>query len=206
MKTTGTERGRPGAFARGPAIALAALAVGGALVYGLLALAPNRAAFDAADHATGGLAKLEAMRDAPPRPDAALKAALGPRAPAGGLEGRVVVLNLWATWCAPCVTEMPTLAALQRARPQGLVVVPVSVDRAADAAKAGARLAELSGGILPFAHDPTMAATFAVRARGFPTTIVYDRNGRERARLAGEADWSSPEALALIDAVARIEP
>ncbi len=124
-----------------------------------------------------------------------------------GYRGRVVVLNFWATWCAPCITEMPTLARLQQAfATESVVVVPVSVDRAGDQAFARTRLAELSGGVLPFYGDPGMGTVFEMQARGFPTTIVFDAEGREVARLAGEADWASPQAVDLVAAVARTEP
>lgn len=114
-------------------------------------------------------------------------------------RGQVVVANLWATWCAPCVEEMPTLAALSTAyKDRGVVVIPVSVDR--DAGQSAKRLAELSGGALPFIHDAEFKFVYDVKAQGFPTTIIYDREGVEVGRLAGAADWASPEAKAIIDA------
>jgi thiol-disulfide isomerase/thioredoxin len=117
-------------------------------------------------------------------------------------RGKVVVVNLWAMWCAPCRTEMPTLANLQSAYADSdLVVVPINVDDSAD---------EIAGAIsfldvhepLPFYNDSRFQLPFEFSERGkMPQTIVLDRQGRQRARFAGEADWHSPEARALMDAL-----
>ena len=113
----------------------------------------------------------------------------------------MLVLNLWATWCAPCMEEMPTLAELQRRFEGRLRVIPVSVDSEADRERAQRELAELSGGSLPFLIDISRGVLFDARAAGMPVTIIYNRRGEEVARLAGGADWSSDEAVALMEAV-----
>jgi hypothetical protein len=97
--------------------------------------------------------------------------------------------------------EMPTLAALQRRYEGRLSVVPVSVDSESQRERAQRELARLSDGSLPFLIDISRGVLFDVAAPGMPVTIIYDRNGREVARLAGGADWSSDEAAALLDAV-----
>jgi thiol-disulfide isomerase/thioredoxin len=112
-----------------------------------------------------------------------------------------MVLNLWATWCAPCVEEMPTLGALQRRYGARVNVIPISVDGEGQREKAQAELARLSDNSLPFLIDITRGVLFDVGAPGMPVTIIYDREGREVARLAGGADWAGDEAIALIDAV-----
>lgn len=115
-------------------------------------------------------------------------------------KGEIVVLNLWATWCGPCKTEMPTLAKLQQLYAmQPVRVVAVSVDRPEDAEDARAFIA--AHGPLELYRDPTYKLAFDLkpRALGFPTTVIYDRKGIERARLSGGADWSGPEARALIE-------
>jgi thiol-disulfide isomerase/thioredoxin len=117
-------------------------------------------------------------------------------------RGKVVVLNLWATWCAPCVTEMPTLARLQAAyagRP--VVVIPVSVDSASEVDKARRFIAQHPP--LKFYDDPQMKLPFALKpvAAGMPTTVIYGPDGLERARVSGGADWSGPDARRLIDKV-----
>ncbi len=117
-------------------------------------------------------------------------------------RGGVTVVNLWATWCAPCREEMPTLAALQRAYgDRGLRVVPISLDTRGG--EPDARRFLTSQPPLAFFHDPVMATYNSIRPRplGLPVTVVYDASGRERARLVGDGDWRSPEARGLIEAL-----
>jgi thiol-disulfide isomerase/thioredoxin len=117
--------------------------------------------------------------------------------------GKVVVLNIWAEWCAPCVEEMPTLAALQKAFPEDeVVVVPVAFGYEDARQSARDRLLKLVGEDLPFFYDSTYNVTYDAKTGAFPSTIIYDREGREAARLILPADWSSPEAVALVKAVA----
>ena len=116
-------------------------------------------------------------------------------------KGKVVVLNFWATWCVPCKLELPSLGRLQSAYPSSkLIVVPISIDKPA---VRPAVLEELTKAPpLPFYNDPTGSMPFRLQsgpAMGVPTTIIYDRHGRERARLADGADWSGPDARKLID-------
>ena len=117
------------------------------------------------------------------------------------IEGPVTVVNLWATWCPPCVKEMPTLAALQSAYGTRIKVAAISMDKADDADKARAFIAEHPP--LAFYQDPKSAFAFGLdpAAEGYPTTLIYDRKGRERARLSGGADWNGPEARAVINAL-----
>ena len=115
-------------------------------------------------------------------------------------KGRVVLLNLWATWCAPCRKEMPALDRLQ----QGLgsndfEVVALAVDRAG-AGAAGKFLAETGIKHLALYVDSTARSANALKAVGMPTTILLDRQGREIGRLSGPAEWDSAEARRLIEA------
>ena len=128
--------------------------------------------------------------------------AAGREASLGELAGgEVMLVNLWATWCAPCMEEMPTLGALRRRfAGAGLKLIAVSVDSAADEAKARSELARLSGGSLEFFIEPSRAILFSARAAGMPVTLLYNREGNEIARLVGGADWASEEAAALIEA------
>lgn len=110
--------------------------------------------------------------------------------------GKGVVLNFWATWCVPCVEELPSLAALAKKLP-GVAVVPVSTDRG------GAAVVEkfyASHGIagLGVWLDPKGAASEALHLRGLPTTLLIDQQGRERGRLEGGANWASDAAVAEI--------
>jgi thiol-disulfide isomerase/thioredoxin len=152
--------------------------------------------------ATGQMRQLAVLEAPPSMPARALRDAAGRETTlAAQAEGEVVVLNLWATWCAPCMQEMPTLGELQRRFEGRVRVVPVSVDSEGQREKAQRELARLSDGALPFLIDVSRGVLFDVRATGMPVTIIYDRDGREVARLAGGADWSSDEAAALIEAV-----
>ena len=113
-------------------------------------------------------------------------------------RGQVVLVNAWATWCPPCVAEMPSLDELQRLRGgEDFQVVPVSLDRRMDDISTWFERNEITD--LPVIHDGTYAINSQLALPGLPTTILSDRNGREVARLPGEADWASQEALALID-------
>ena len=150
--------------------------------------------------ARGGMEKL-GVPEAPGRiPTVAIQDESGRPVRLSELPGEVVVVNLWATWCAPCVAEMPTLAALQRAYPGRVTVVPVSMDVASKTGEAKAFIAKHPP--LRFHHDPTWAVSAAAKARaGLPTTIIYGEDGVERARVVGIAEWDSREARALFDAL-----
>jgi thiol-disulfide isomerase/thioredoxin len=108
------------------------------------------------------------------------------------------VINLWATWCVPCVAEMPSLAALSATlAPDDIAVLPLSSDRGgADAVRAFYREHEISG--LPILLDPKGTAARLWQVRGIPTSLIIDTKGLERARLEGSADWSTPAAAAVV--------
>jgi thiol-disulfide isomerase/thioredoxin len=108
-------------------------------------------------------------------------------------KGQVVVLDYWASWCAPCRVEFPRLDQLQgRLAGKGLAVVAVSLDR-------GGRPAvdrfydEMHVANLAKYLDPGSAGARALGLRGLPTTLVIDRQGREVARIEGIAAWDGPE-------------
>lgn len=188
--------------------ALAMLALGlAAVLYVLFAASskPERGQ-GVTRFARGEMQQLAVLPDPPPLPRRTLRDAEGAETSLAAFTGEVMVVNLWATWCAPCMDEMPTLGELQRRFEGRLRVVPVSVDSEADREKARAELARLSGGSLPFLIDISRGVLFDVQAAGMPTTIIYDRDGGEVARLAGGADWASGEAVALMEAVLGGEP
>lgn len=176
---------------------LAALAT----VYVVSFLSSKPAGEGYARFANGALEKLVVLEEAPAQPAERFTGADGQSSDLSDFRGRVVLVNFWATWCAPCLEEMPTLAALERAKGSSdFAVVPISVDGPTKETEARAMLARLAGNDLPFLIEPTRRIPISARAGGLPTTILYDREGRELARLAGAADWSSPEAVALIEA------
>ena len=115
-----------------------------------------------------------------------------------GFRGRVVLVNFWATWCGPCLREMPSLERLQvRLGGAGFTVLALSVDRKGWAAMTP-YIERLGLAKLPVYHDPSSAAARALGVQGLPTTILIDRQGREIGRLTGPAEWDSPESVALM--------
>lgn len=119
----------------------------------------------------------------------------------GKWKGKVVLLNLWATWCAPCRKEMPDIAALQKDLGSAeFEVVALSVDRKGLEAS-GAFLKEIGADSLKLYIDPEAKSLAALQALGLPASVLIDRKGLEAGRLLGPADWSSPEAKALVSAL-----
>jgi len=114
-------------------------------------------------------------------------------------KGRFLLLNVWATWCPPCLDEMPSLDRLQqRFDPETLLVLPLSEDRTPDRAKAYLKAHRLTR--LPFAFDAAGRALSAFYLDGLPTTLLIDPQGREIARLFGTYDWNSEEAVSFLRA------
>lgn len=156
--------------------------------------------------AEGSLQRLRVLEDVPPQPSGAFAGPDGTTLTLAAFRGQVTVVNYWATFCAPCVVEMPTLAALQAHFGDRLQVVAISIDEGAAAARAEAMLAELTEGLLPFHLDISRGVYLNSGSGVLPLTVVYDRAGHEVARLEGDADWSSPEAIAFFEAVLADQP
>lgn len=115
-------------------------------------------------------------------------------------KGRVVLLNLWATWCAPCRKEMPGLDTLQRELgSKDFEVVALSVDRAG-AAASQKFLDQIKVQSLKLYIDASARAGSTLKVIGLPATLLLDRQGREIGRLVGPAHWDSPEARRLVQA------
>jgi thiol-disulfide isomerase/thioredoxin len=114
-------------------------------------------------------------------------------------KGTPVLVNLWATWCAPCVKELPTLNALARKHAQNgaLGVIAVSQDMGPQGS-VEAFLAKLKVDDLGAYHDPKMALSGALNAQVMPTTVLYDAQGKEVWRYVGDLDWAGPEAAKLL--------
>lgn len=155
---------------------------------------------DLRQFAKGELVKLVVPATPTPAPTVGFTDADGKAMTLADFKGQIVVVNLWATWCAPCRLEMPTLAKLAAAyQTQPVQVVAISVDRDADLNLAKTDIA--NNPPLKLYRDPGYKFAFGLKptAAGFPTTIIFDKQGRERARLSGGADWNGKEARALIE-------
>ncbi|MDZ7904354.1 MAG: TlpA disulfide reductase family protein [Cypionkella sp.] len=115
------------------------------------------------------------------------------------VRGAWALVNFWATWCAPCRKEMPSLGALAKEMPD-LAVVALATGR-----NPPPQLARFisEAGVEHLIHmrDPQSNLASQIGILGLPVTIVVNPDGQEVARLIGDADWHSPEALALLDAM-----
>lgn len=152
------------------------------------------------DLATGTLAAFLVRPEPKPLPDIAFQDGAGKPLKLSDWKGRVVLINLWATWCAPCRKEMPDLARLQKELGSDqFEVVAISVDRKG-AEASSAFLKETGADNLKLYVEPTTAIVGELQSAGLPATILVDRQGREIGRLLGPADWASPEAQALVRA------
>jgi len=172
--------------------ALAAVLIGAVLAF----LYVTRSGF--VHDTVGPPAALAKLRPAPsptPIPAVAVADATGRLHKLTGFRGRYVLLNLWATWCAPCVRELPALARLQTAvGPKGVVVLPVNVGRST-AAETAAFLKSHDAGALPVYVDSSFAFLRAFRAYGLPVTVMIDPKGREAARAVGAVQWDAKESI-----------
>ena len=142
---------------------------------------------------------VDRSRAGTPAPDTRFQDPDGEAATLSEFAGKPLLLNLWATWCAPCVKELPTLDALQLREGERLKVLTVSQDLEGRA-KVDAFLAKGKYRTLEAWLDPEMALMADLGVTTLPTTILYDAQGREVWRVAGDRDWAGEEAAGLIAA------
>jgi len=112
-------------------------------------------------------------------------------------NGKVVLVNLWATWCEPCLREMPSLERLQSRLGDKIVVVAISEDRG------GSKTVEPFVGKLGLKSvkiylDPKSAVERAFKVQGLPTSFLIDREGRVLGRVEGAAEWDKPKLLGIL--------
>jgi len=139
------------------------------------------------------------FKDPPrPAPQTPFLAGNGTEVKLGDFTGRVLLVNFWATWCAPCVRELPSLDRLQaELGEEGLLVLAVSQDRGG-AAVAGPFLEKHGIRTLGLFLDSKMRLGREFGVRALPWTFLIDRDGRVVGELPGFAEWDSDEAVALI--------
>ena len=148
----------------------------------------------------GDMRKLVLADEPQPAPDAAFIAPDGSQTTLAASNGKVRLVNFWATWCAPCREEMPALQTLQQdLGGADFEVLLVATGR--NAPEGIARFFAEEGITLQTALDPKGALGRAAGIAGLPVTVVLDREGREVARLTGGADWASPSARAIVAAL-----
>jgi thiol-disulfide isomerase/thioredoxin len=170
----------------------AALAAGGTLTAALIARKPR------AEELDDVAAALKPTDPPVAVPDISFESADGQPHRLADFLGHGMLINLWATWCVPCVAEMPALARLSKAlAPDDIAVLPLSSDRGG-AARVEAFFQQHGITGLPVLLDPRSAAVHAWHVRGLPTSLVVDKRGREVARLEGSADWSTPKAAEIV--------
>ncbi|MEQ8246231.1 MAG: TlpA disulfide reductase family protein [Alphaproteobacteria bacterium] len=133
-----------------------------------------------------------------PTPQTEWRDATGGKVSLADFNGKVVMVNFWATWCAPCVRELPSIDRLQaELGGDDFTVVAINIDTGGEAIAAPfAKRLALDN--LALYLDPRGAASRAMGVNVMPTTVVFDRRGKEVGRLEGGAEWDSPEALALL--------
>ena len=148
----------------------------------------------------GSLAKMTLAKPPKPVPEFAFADAEDKPLKLADYKGKVVLVNFWATWCVPCVKEMPSLDRLQAEMGKDkFIVLPLSLDGPSKPK------------VAPFYEDKKLAhlgiyfdkgkkSMQALDVSVLPTSILVDSEGREIARLEGEADWDKPEAIALMKA------
>jgi thiol-disulfide isomerase/thioredoxin len=154
----------------------------------------------------GSIRHFNPTGDAGPAPRSVLLGAGEKRARIADFRGKVVLVNFWATWCAPCIREMPSLVRLQQARGgTGFTVIALSQDfNGWKVVEPFLKRHDLSA--LPVYVDEKTAIARALGVQGLPTSILLDREGRELGRLTGDAEWDTAEALALVDYYLRANP
>lgn len=120
-------------------------------------------------------------------------------------QGKVILLNFWATWCAPCRHEMPMLSELQtELGGDDFEVVTLATGRNMVPAMKKF-FEEIAVENLPLHRDPKQAVARDMAVLGLPATVLIDRQGNEIARLHGDADWSSDNARAIISAIVAMD-
>lgn len=141
--------------------------------------------------------KLDRSHKGEPLPDITLVDPTGESLDLSSLKGKPLLINLWATWCAPCIAEMPTLDALiDREEELGVVVLPISQDMDQDDKVVEILRRRKLDNIQPWIDEK---GDLGFQYGGnLPMTIMFDAQGKEVWRYTGGNDWTSPEALKLI--------
>ncbi|TDP45449.1 TlpA family protein disulfide reductase [Zavarzinia compransoris] len=175
---------------------LAMLAAAAVIAGAVVAFGPGALETRAAQ--TTGIANFSPSDAPTPAPATGFANAEGGTVTLADFKGKVLVVNFWATWCAPCIEELPALARLNEAlAPENVAVLALSVDRLENA-RIRSFLDANGAAALALYKDEGMALAREFKVRGLPTTVVIDAEGRVRGQLVGPAAWDSESALALV--------
>ena len=142
-----------------------------------------------------GGAGLDRSQAGKPLPELTIKDPDGEDVTLASLGGKPLLINLWATWCAPCIKELPTLAKLSE-QPGAVQVVALSQDMQPQA-NVAAFLDEGKIGLEAY-QDPDMGMSSALGVQILPTTVLYGSDGKEIWRYTGDLDWTGPKAAELL--------
>lgn len=148
----------------------------------------------------GRMAEAMTIFEAPePFPEFTFKTAFNKNITLDDLKGQWVVLNFWATWCPPCLVEMPSLQALQdQIGGQGMQVMAVSLDRNMDGEKLRAFTNKNKFGPIAAFYDADGTVMRTLNLKGLPTSYIIAPNGQAFGVFEGDADWVSDDAIAFI--------
>ena len=133
-----------------------------------------------------------------PAPAVSLVDSSGQTIELADLRGKPVIVNLWATWCEPCLREMPSLERLQSRLGERIAVLAVSEDRGGDKA-VEPFVAKLALKSVKIYIDPKSDVGHAFAVRGLPTSVLIDRDGMVLGCVEGAAEWDSPKILGLLE-------
>ena len=152
------------------------------------------------------LDKMELAEGTPAAPAITFYDAEGKALSLDDFRGRYVLVNLWATWCGPCINELPSLVRLQARLPQDqITVLPLDLEKH-DAQKVAEFLERTKIEGLPIFIDRDFSAMRGFAANELPLTILIDSEGREVARAAGEQQWDHADSIAYLKAVSSPAP
>ena len=150
--------------------------------------------------AKGELKKLKVLKTPPAQPQMIFETIDGDEVQLKDFRGKTLLVNAWATWCGPCINEMPSLNTLQEQRGSDkFAVITINMDR-----KIGTAQAFLDKGKytqLPLYHDPSLSFNIKIGTQGIPISIFYTPEGQEIARIFGEVNWQGKNVSAFLDEI-----
>lgn len=171
-----------------------------AVLYTALMLGANSAMADLASLRDGDMKKLVVHSAAKPAGTSAFTSLDGDQQTLADYKGKVILLNFWATWCPPCLKEMPTLSALQANLGGDDFEVLTIATGPNNPVKMRAFFDEIGVDNLPLLQDQRKGLAHEMAVLGLPITVILNREGQEIARLRGDADWNSDSAQTILRA------